>query len=60
LAIILVAECDLALSDVQEPMIGNGHAVGITADVVQDLLGTGERPLGVNHPFDLAGGSQVT
>ena len=41
-AIILVAECDLALSDVQEPIIGNGHAVGITADVVQYLLGTGE------------------
>jgi hypothetical protein len=27
-AIILVAECDLALSDVQEPIIGNGHAGG--------------------------------
>ena len=36
-----------------------GHPVGITADVVQYLLGSGERPLGVHHPFGLAGGSQV-
>jgi len=59
MAIILVAECDLALRDVQDPMIGDGHPVGITANVVQDLLGAGERPLGVDHPFGLAAGRQV-
>jgi hypothetical protein len=58
-ALILVAECDLALRDVQEPMIGNGQPVGITADVVQDLFGAGKRPLGVDHPFGLAAGRQV-
>jgi len=58
-AIILVAEGHLALGDVQEPTIGNGHPVGITADVVQYLLRAGERPLGVHHPFGLADGSQV-
>jgi hypothetical protein len=57
--IILLAEGHLALRDVQEPMIGDGHRVGITTDVVQDSLGADERPLGVHHSFGLAGGSQV-
>ena len=37
----------------------DGDPVGVAAEVVEDLFGTGERPLGVNDPFGLAGGAQV-
>jgi hypothetical protein len=33
--------------------------MSIAPDVVQNLLGPGERPLGVDHPFDRAAWSQV-
>src|SRR5215472_5970499 len=51
MTIILVAECDLAVIDVQQAIIGDGHAMCVTADVVQNLLGPGKRTLGVHHPF---------
>ena len=59
MAIILIAECDLAVVDVQQAIIREGHAMRITTDIVQHLLGSGERALGVDHPFDGASGSQV-
>ena len=44
----------LALFDVDEPMIGNGHPVGVAADIVHHLLGSGERWLGVDDPFHVS------
>ena len=41
MAIILVAECDFAAVDVQQAIIGDGHAMGIATHVVQHLLGAG-------------------
>ena len=58
-AIILVAKTDLAVVDVEQAMVGDGHAVGITPQVIQDLFGTSERWFGVNHPLAFAQRGQV-
>ena len=48
MTIILVTEGHLALRDIQETIIGDRHAM---PDVIQHLLGSRKRPLGVDHPF---------
>ncbi len=58
-AVILVAEGDLVVVDVEQPMVRDGHAMGIAADIVQHLLGPGEGAFGVHHPFRLAGRSEM-
>src|SRR5215471_21020335 len=60
MTIILVAECDLAVIDVQQAIIGDRHAMCVTADVVQNLLGSGKRALGVDHPFGSSSYGQVS
>ena len=50
-AIVLPAETDLTVLDVEQAIVGDGDAVGIAADVVEHLLGSGERALGIDHPF---------
>ena len=57
--IIFITEPHLALGDVQQTIVRDRYAMSIAPDVVQDLLGSSERPLGVDHPFSLAQGSQV-
>ena len=32
-------------------MIGDGHSVGVSAEVVEDLLGTAEGALGIDDPL---------
>jgi hypothetical protein len=59
MTIILVTECHLVLRDVQQTIVRDRHAMSIAPDVVQYLLGSCERPLGVDHPFGLAQGSQA-
>lgn len=49
--IVLPLESDPAVFDVGEAVVGDGHAMSVTAHVVEHLLGTGERTLGVDHPF---------
>src|SRR5208282_4207032 len=41
----LPAEADLAVLDVKDAIVGYGDAVGISGDIVQDLLRPGEGPL---------------
>src|SRR5205807_4243365 len=57
--IILVTEADLLVVNVQQAIVGNGHAVRIAAYIVQHLLGSGERAFGVDYPLRLASGSQI-
>ena len=40
-------------------IVRDRHAMSIAPDVIQYLLGSCERPLGVDHPFGLAQRSQV-
>ena len=54
MAVILVAEADLAVVDVEQSLVGDGDAMGVAADVVEDLLGTRERRFGIDDPFGSA------
>jgi hypothetical protein len=45
--------------DVQQAIVRDGHPVGITADVVQHLLGAGKGRLRVDNPFLLSQRRQV-
>jgi hypothetical protein len=49
--IILPAEPDLVVFDVQQAVVGDGDAVRIAAHVVEDLLRSSEGALGVDHPL---------
>lgn len=51
--VVLVGEADAAILDVEQPVIGNRHAMSVATDVVEDLLWAAEWPLGVDDPFGL-------
>ena len=59
LAVVLEAEADGAVLDGQEAVVGDGDAVGVTAEVVEDAGGAVEGRLGVNDPLGLAQGGEV-
>src|ERR1017187_6782058 len=48
-------ETDLTVFDIQQPVVGEGHAVDIAAHRVEHLLGSRKGPLGVDHPFGVFG-----
>ena len=48
--VILPAESDALLVEGQQAMIGNGHAMGVAAEIAQHLHGTAEGGLGIDHP----------
>ncbi len=48
--VILPAKGDALLVEGQQAMIGNGHAMGVTAEVAQHLHGTAESGLGIDDP----------
>ena len=54
MTVIAPAEADLAVLDSEEAVVGDGDAVGVSAEVVEDVLGTGEGPLGVDDPLGLS------
>ena len=59
-AVVSPFKSHLAIFDVDDPMIGNGHAVGVAADVVHHLLWPGERWLGVDDPFHVSRQIEMT
>ena len=40
----------MVVVDVGQPIVGDGDAMRVAADVVEDLLGSRERPLGIHDP----------
>src|SRR5271165_5099026 len=50
--VILPAEADLAVVHGDQAVVGDGDAVGIPPDIVEDLCRSGERSLRVDHPCD--------
>jgi len=48
--VILPAKGDAFLVEGQQAMIGDGHAMGVAAEIAQDLHGTTEGLLGVDDP----------
>src|SRR5258705_12302661 len=43
-----------------EPAVGNRDAMGVAAEIGQDLCGSAEGPLGVNNPVDASHGFDAT
>ncbi|BCH19693.1 hypothetical protein MesoLjLa_65440 (plasmid) [Mesorhizobium sp. L-2-11] len=52
--IVLPVEGDFVVLDGDEAIVGNGDAVGIAADVIEDLFGSGEGRLGIDDPLGLS------
>ena len=53
LVVILVippTEADLGFVDGKKPVIGDGHAMRITSQVLQDMFWTSKRRLRIDHP----------
>jgi hypothetical protein len=50
LAPIAIREADAAVTDIPEAMIGNRDAVGIAAQIIEDLGWPRARLLGIHHP----------
>src|ERR1039458_4179157 len=49
--IVFPAEGDLAVGNIQNPMIGDGDAVSVTRQVLKHVLRPSERAFGIDHPI---------
>ena len=47
---VFPAERDLAVGKVDDPMIGDGNAMRVASQILEDMLGPSEGTLGVHHP----------
>ena len=56
LTVILPAERDVIVVESFEPAVCNGDAMGVAAEISENLGGAAERLLGVDHPVDSAHG----
>src|SRR5271168_945368 len=54
MAIILPAEGDRLLGDLDDPGVCDGDPMGIAAEIGEELGGATEGRLGIDHPLDLA------
>jgi hypothetical protein len=50
-AVILETEGDRCVVDMKQPVVGDGDAVGIAGEILQDVLGAVEGRLGVDDPL---------
>jgi hypothetical protein len=58
--VVLVAESDHAVVEGDQPLIGDGDAMGVSGEVLEHLLGTAERGLRVNYPVFTTKGLEPT
>ena len=58
--VVLVAESDLTVVEGDEPLVGDSDPMGVSGEVLEHLLGTTERGLGVNHPVFVSKGLEPT
>src|SRR6516162_70560 len=47
---IAPTKCNLSVSKRDQAVVGDGHAMGITTQIAEHMLGASERTLGVDHP----------
>src|ERR1035438_100355 len=59
-SIVLVSEAYLIGFDVEQAVVRDRDAMGVAADIIQHLFGTGEGPLGIDDPLCLFERLQVT
>ena len=58
-AIVFPAKLNLPIFKVEQPIVGDGNAVGVACDVPEDLFRSGKRWFGVDPPVCLPGRSDV-
>jgi hypothetical protein len=58
-AVVFPLEGDLTLFHLQQAAIGNGHAMGVAAQIFQHMLRSAQGSLGVNHPVFLFPWGQI-
>jgi hypothetical protein len=56
--VIFPSESDLRFSEGKNPMVGDGDAMGITSQVLQDVVWFAKGWLGINDPILLKQSSQ--
>jgi hypothetical protein len=49
-SVVFPSESHLAVSNVDEPVIGNGHSVCVTCQIMKNMFWSSERPFGIDHP----------
>ena len=52
LAVVLPGEADPAVVEADQAAVGDGDAMGVAAEIAENLLRSGEGRLGVDHPVD--------
>src|SRR4051794_11636451 len=52
ISIVFPVKADLAVVDGHQAVVGDGDAMGIAADIIENLSWPGEWPLGIDHPCD--------
>lgn len=57
--IILPMKAYLAINEIDQAVIGNGHPMRVATEVLEYLLGAAKRWLGVNVPLNMPYGSQI-
>src|ERR1039457_1082021 len=50
-SVVFPAECDVAVGHGQEPMIGDGDAVGVACQIVEHMLRSAEGAFAVDNPL---------
>ena len=50
MGIVFPAEGDLAIGEVDDPVVGDGHAMRVAGQIVEDVFGSSERRLGIDDP----------
>jgi hypothetical protein len=48
---IAPAESDLAVAEGDQTVVGDGHAMGVAAEIVHDVFGAAEGTLQIDHPI---------
>ena len=59
IAIVLPAKLNLPVVEPEQPIVRDSNPVGVPCDVLEDLLRSAERWLGVDLPIYFPGGSDV-
>jgi len=54
MSVVLPTEGDRLAIEGEEPVIGNGHSMGVSGQVLQQVIGTAEGCFGVDDPLFLA------
>ena len=50
MGVVLAAEGDLGVGDREQPVVGDGNAMGVAGQVVKDVFRSSKRRFGIDDP----------